>query len=288
MSGTGEQDRAHDPELMPGGDDPIDARPPDETSAEPAAREFTLGLPAIALGVVAVLVVVMGFLIGRQTLGRDQVAQAPGDVAQGASTGESRVKVIEMGDITGGSVTIGGSGEVAVTPTLAIDNSQPAAPEGEVIILPRKDHPLLGKSAPDFTMKRHDTGEEISLAGLKGRPVLVNFWATWCPPCRLEMPWFQNVYTTHADKNLVVLAIDAGEKVPPDMVPEAVSRYADTVGLTFPILLGENTYEVQRTWSVFGLPATFLIAADGTVVDFLGGAFPNQATLEARLAPILK
>ena len=70
--------------------------------------------------------------------------------------------------------------------------------------------PQVGKQAPDFQLQSLD-GQSVSLSSFQGKPVLINFWATWCPPCRGEMPYIQQVYEEWSDKGLVILAIDIGE-----------------------------------------------------------------------------
>jgi thiol-disulfide isomerase/thioredoxin len=149
--------------------------------------------------------------------------------------------------------------------------------------LPPPSHPLMGQPAPDFVMKRLSDGQEVKISDLKGKTVMVNFWATWCPPCRLEMPWLESVYGKHKDQGFELLAVDAGEKVPPSMVEDQVKQFVERMGLTFPTLLGDNTYDVQREYSVYGLPSTFIIDPNGTVIDYHNGMYPNEATLEAQI-----
>ena len=80
---------------------------------------------------------------------------------------------------------------------------------------PRAFHPLLQQPAPDFNMTLLETGQPVKLSDYRGKPLLINFWATWCPPCRYEMPWLQNAYAAHKDKGFELLAVDAGERVWP-------------------------------------------------------------------------
>ena len=81
--------------------------------------------------------------------------------------------------------------------------------------------------------------------------------------------------------------VTAGERVPPSMVEDTVKQFMERMGLTFPGLLGDNTYDVQRTYSVYGLPSTFIINPDGTIVDYHNGMYPNEATLEAQIQKAL-
>ncbi|MFN2114718.1 MAG: TlpA family protein disulfide reductase [Anaerolineae bacterium] len=192
------------------------------------------------------------------------------------------------GDAEGGEEVADQEGlvELDVTPPPVIDNV--AFVEGdEVVDLPESNHVLLGQPAPDFTMTVLETGEEVSLSDYAGKPVVVNFWATWCPPCLLEMPFFEAVYQQHQGDDLVVIAIDAGERVPESLVESTIRRFVDSRGLSFPVVFGENAYDVQTDYSVGGLPATYLIDRDGVVVGAHQGAYPNEATLADHVTRIL-
>ena len=97
-------------------------------------------------------------------------------------------------------------------------------------------------AAPDMTLHYLD-GRDGELSSLKGRVVLLNFWATWCPPCRTELPHFQDLYQTYKDDGLVVVGVsmDKGGS-------EFVKRFVDEVGLTYPIAMGPAA-EMERIWS---------------------------------------
>jgi thiol-disulfide isomerase/thioredoxin len=151
--------------------------------------------------------------------------------------------------------------------------------------LPKSNHPLVGGIAPDFSMTLLDSGEAVSLSDFRGGAVMVNFWATWCPPCRAEMPWLQAAAETHQD--LTILAVNAGERVPAEMAPETIGMFVRQMGLTFPILYGPEAYEVQTEWQVWGLPATFLVSPDGTVADSHQGMYPGQQVLEQQIRQFL-
>lgn len=154
--------------------------------------------------------------------------------------------------------------------------------------LPPPSHPLIGQMAPDFEMKVVGADQRIKLSDYRGqKTVMVNFWATWCPPCRMEMPWLQNVYTKYKDQGLELLAVDAGERVPPEMVEDRVKQYVDRMGLTFPVIFGDNTYDVQRDYSVYGLPSTFIVDKEGRMIDFHNAMYPNEATIDAQVQKAL-
>ena len=107
-------------------------------------------------------------------------------------------------------------------------------------------------------------GQTRSLADYRGRVVLLNFWATWCPPCRREMPSMERLRRSMAGRPLEILAVDSAE------TPEDVRAFLKTLDLGFPILLdpdGQNT----RRWKVYALPTTFLLDGEGRIRYVLRG-----------------
>ena len=174
----------------------------------------------------------------------------------------------------------GAPGEVLASPGGdTAPDLYPTLPAGAAI--PASNHYLIGQPAPEIVMARLDNGEKQPLSGLRGKTVVLNFWATWCPPCRYEMPFLMSVYERYKEQGLEILAIDAGEKVPPDQVLDRVTKYVEGMQLPFPVLLDENTYEVQRLYALTGLPATFIIDTEGKVLNHHGGMFPDEASLDA-------
>lgn len=117
--------------------------------------------------------------------------------------------------------------------------------------------------APDLTLTTLD-GSSLSLGDLRGSPVVINFWATWCVPCRIEMPALQSLYNEFQDQGLVVLAINLDEPLP------AVLEWVDSLELTFPILLDSRS-DVAVAFGVRAPPATFVIAPDGMIVRVFYG-----------------
>jgi thiol-disulfide isomerase/thioredoxin len=116
--------------------------------------------------------------------------------------------------------------------------------------------PALGEPAPDFVLEASGTGDRISLSDFRGQPVILNFWATWCVPCRTEMPDLQSVYEQEDD--VVVLAVNWQES---DAV---VQPFLDEFALTFPTVL-DSEGRVREHYGVVGLPATFFIDAEGVL-----------------------
>ncbi len=110
----------------------------------------------------------------------------------------------------------------------------------------------------EFTGKTSD-GKAMSLAQLRGRVVLLNFFASWCSECRPEMPMFEKLHQEFASQGLAVLGINVREGI------RAIHKYAKELGLTFPLVLDPNG-QISRSYGVIGLPTTFLIARDGRPV----------------------
>ncbi|MCH1625655.1 TlpA disulfide reductase family protein [Ferdinandcohnia quinoae] len=125
----------------------------------------------------------------------------------------------------------------------------------------------IGNTAPDFELPLIDKdGEMISLSSLKGKKVVVNFWASWCKPCREEMPEIQKYYETRND-DVEVLAINMTAS---EVKVENAKNFIDGKGYTFPILLDEKN-RASSDYEVLGLPVTFFINSDGTLNDFIRG-----------------
>lgn len=133
--------------------------------------------------------------------------------------------------------------------------------------------------APDIQL-RDIFGERVSLNKYRGQVVLVNNWATWCPPCRQEMPILDAYFRDHQHEGFVIIAIDAGD--PPDMVADFVDRY----GLTFPVWLDPSSSALNSFRNNY-LPSSYLIDKSGQVVLVWSGAV-TYASLEENITPILK
>jgi peroxiredoxin len=117
-----------------------------------------------------------------------------------------------------------------------------------------------GSRAPEFSLPRLGAEAPVRLAELRGRVVLVNFWATWCRPCEDEMPAMQRLYETLAGTRFELLAISVDED------PALVEQFRDRLGLTFPILL-DPEQRVARAWQTFRFPETLLVGPDGQVIE---------------------
>ncbi len=129
--------------------------------------------------------------------------------------------------------------------------------------------------APDFTVY-NSAGEQVKLSDHIGRPVVLNFWASWCPPCREEMPYFE---TAHADMGgevefMMVNMTDGGRET-----VEVATNFITEGGYTFPILFDSDT-EAAQAYTVLGVPMTMFINAEGELVHTVRGAVTEETLLE--------
>jgi cytochrome c biogenesis protein CcmG/thiol:disulfide interchange protein DsbE len=138
--------------------------------------------------------------------------------------------------------------------------------------------PQTGFLAPNFTLTTLD-GSSVTLNDLQGTPVLINFWASWCGPCRSEMPHIQTVYKAHRDDGLVVLGVNQLESLP------TVAAFVQEFDLTFPIPLDQSG-EVSAVYRARALPTSFFVDADGVVRDVFTGPM-TKGLLESKLEAIL-
>ena len=119
----------------------------------------------------------------------------------------------------------------------------------------------IGNLAPDFTLPTID-GQVVSLSSLRGKKVILNFWATWCPPCRQEMPDLEAFYSKHAkDKHVVVLGINLTSA---EMSVNDVKKFVKEYKLTFPVLLAK-TEETAVRYQAVTIPTSYIIDSSGVI-----------------------
>jgi len=140
---------------------------------------------------------------------------------------------------------------------------------------------LKGKLAPDFQLTDID-GKSVRLADLRGKAVLLNFWATWCPPCKIEMPWFVDLQKQYGPQGLQIVgvAMDEGN------AHDAVAKFAKEMGLNYPVLLG-NDKVADQYGGVDALPTTFYIGRDGKIVTRVFGLV-SHSEIEDNVRAALK
>ena len=139
-----------------------------------------------------------------------------------------------------------------------------------------------GQHGPPFTLRMLDA-VPVSLADYRDKLVVLNFWATWCQPCTLEMPTLEALWQQYKDRGLVVLGVSVDRGAPLALI----RPYVQNLKLTFPILL-DPELETANAWRVTGLPATYLVRPGGEVAGFAVGARewhsePMRALLETML-----
>ena len=147
--------------------------------------------------------------------------------------------------------------------------------------IPLTTAPYVGALAPDFTAQTIG-GESITLrnfTGGDGTPVVLNFWATWCPPCRVEMPHFEAAGRLYAGE-VAILGVNQAESV------ETITDYANDHGLTYPLLI-DREMKVNNLYGVLNLPTSIFIDRNGVVREVLIGTI-SQAVLEDRIESLLE
>ena len=128
-----------------------------------------------------------------------------------------------------------------------------------------------GVAAPDFAFTDLATGRTLKLSDLRDKPVYLNFWATWCPPCVKELPHIQAKYEQYKDKiNFVAISLDGEQEAPAQFIP---SR-----GYTFPVGYG-NEREISRAYNIEAIPMSFIIDTNGVVKSKIVGSM-DEADLE--------
>lgn len=154
---------------------------------------------------------------------------------------------------------------VALLARTALNLSELEVPPG--LELPAGEALIEGQAAPDFTLATV-AGDSLSLASLQGQVVLVDFWATWCGPCVVEMPVLQQLYDDFEGRGVEIVAVST------DVTPAKVPRFVDRHGLTFPVLLGGLS--VQALYRVTALPTLYVVDQQGTIRHVHVGYTPGN------------
>lgn len=138
----------------------------------------------------------------------------------------------------------------------------------------------IGDTAPDFRLAQLG-GEPVQLSKLRGKTVLVNFWATWCGPCQDEMPILQRAYLQYKNQDVVFLAVNVRDSA------DAAKSYFKNNNLTMPVLV-DSTGDVPGGYRVTGYPETYWIDKDGKIGQFHIGPITSDADLAVKMQEVLK
>ena len=141
--------------------------------------------------------------------------------------------------------------------------------------------PREGFAAPDFRLTLLGGGE-VALSELRGQVVIVNLWASWCPPCRAEMPALQEVYEAYRDRGLEILAVNTTYQDS----QAAAARFVEEYGLTFPVPL-DQTGDVSRSFLLRALPTSFFIDRDGVIRSVVIGGPMSKTTIQTTVERLL-
>jgi len=138
---------------------------------------------------------------------------------------------------------------------------------------------LVGQAAPVFALT-DDRGAAVSLDQYRGRIVVMNLWASWCPPCRAEMPDLQRLAHAYRGDRIAIVGVNEGES------PERARAFADSLQIAFPIWI-DAAQRYGRTYGALGLPTTVILDANGVVVRGFDGAL-TFAQMQAAVAPLVR
>ncbi|HEY6071871.1 MAG TPA: TlpA disulfide reductase family protein [Anaerolineales bacterium] len=146
----------------------------------------------------------------------------------------------------------------------------------EILTIPAE----VSYAAPELSLKDLK-GNPASLADLRGQVVLVNLWATWCPPCKEEMPTLQAYYERHKDQGFVIVAINDGDP------QQDVSKFVNDYRLTFPVWLDPTYIATDQAFKTSNLPSSFVIDREGVVrLRWVGGI--TETPLETYVTPLIE
>jgi thiol-disulfide isomerase/thioredoxin len=168
--------------------------------------------------------------------------------------------------------------------TLVPDNGSAGASPGAAEAAGDMDNAsaLDGKVAPALTLADLN-GNKVSLTNYKGRPLVVDFWATWCGPCKVEIPWFEKLHEQYASQGLEILGVstdDLDRDDPAKMFTQKrdIADFVSKMHMNYPVLLGEDA--VEDKWGIDAMPTTFFIDRNGKIVASTIGLAPREVIEE--------
>lgn len=142
--------------------------------------------------------------------------------------------------------------------------------------------PREGFLAPDFTLDTLD-GKKVTLSELGGKIVIINLWATWCPPCRAEMPALENAYKQYKESEVIILGLNVTNQDSEKDIPSFVKEF----GLTFPILLDRDG-SVSALYQLRGLPTTYFVNREGIIRTVVVGGPMNETFIRSKIEALLQ
>jgi peroxiredoxin len=140
---------------------------------------------------------------------------------------------------------------------------------------------LRGQSAPNFTLRNTD-GKRVSLSDYKGKAVLINFWATWCAPCKIEMPWFVDLRKQYAAQGFEILGVSEDD---PSVTRAQIARFGQKTGINYPLLMGDDSVS-HKYGGVEVLPTSYFVGRNGKVVAETAG-LASKDEVEANIKKAL-
>jgi peroxiredoxin len=135
----------------------------------------------------------------------------------------------------------------------------------------RESHAQIGGTAPDFVLKDL-SGRDTKLSTFRGKVVLLEFWATWCPPCKAAIPDMEKLYGKYHGQDFTIL----GVSIDADSDAAMVAQFASSHGISYPVLIADES--VPTAYNIMSIPATFIIGKDGTIIASYAGYFENYFT----------
>ncbi|WP_088228665.1 TlpA disulfide reductase family protein [Desulfosporosinus sp. FKB] len=192
--------------------------------------------------------------------------------------------VVLIGLVIWGMYDVGGnkskSPDSPAANSASVQNSKPASTSAGASTNTDQGQSLTvglenGNLAPDFELQSVN-GETVKLSSLRGKKVIVNFWASWCPPCRLEMPEMENYYAKNKNTGVEILAVNltTAEKSQAE-----VTTFMKADGITFPVLL-DKSGDAARLYNISSIPASFILDSQGIIRDKIVGPMTNESMQE--------
>lgn len=230
-------------------------------SAQGVLRKLQRHMRKVEL-VSGAFLVLIGVLVATGSLAELTQRFTQGDAADfSVELEENILNALTGGALEAESTPVPEASEGSALPALGSIESAAAAADGAIGL-------DVGDRAPNFRAVTDD-GQTIVLDDLRGQAVLLNFWATWCGPCRVEMPEFQSAYTAHGDEGFTILAVNNMETL------EDVQGFRDEYALTFPLLLDESGV-IQSQYAVVSYPSTYVLNRDGVIIARHFGALTAE------------